>query len=93
MSPKGRILGISCPDPVASYSLNYIGQGHRIASMNLDLLNPGPLPARHPQNLDSLAPGQTRQWTIFLEEVDTLDVLKSQLAESAVERGSDCGTC
>ena len=78
MSPDGRLLGLASPDPVASWSLNYnfgygdrqvFFWGHRIYSMNLDLLNTAPLPDRHPQDLTRLAPGETRRWTIVLVAV------------------------
>lgn len=84
MTPLGRILTVACPDPVASYHLLYnnskskisFGNGHRIRTVSLDLLNPTPLPARHPQGL-SLAPGESRTWTVYLEEAVSLsDVAK-----------------
>lgn len=84
MTPLGRILTVACPEPIASYHLLYnnskhkisFGNGHRIHTVSLDLLNPAPLPERHPQNL-SLAPGESRTWTIYLEEVASLsDVSK-----------------
>ena len=51
MSPEGTILGLASPDPVASWSLvynraSYGDWGHRIYTLNLDLLNAPPLPAR-----------------------------------------------
>lgn len=82
MSPEGRILGISSPDPVASWHLAYNGGGHRIRTAFLDFLNPGPLPDRHPEGLDSLAPGESREWTVVLEEIAALDQVKPRLAET-----------
>lgn len=80
MTPKGRILTVSSPDAISSYHLHYnnskhkisFGNGHRIRTVSLDLLNPLPLPYRHPQNL-SLKPGESHTWTIYLEEVDKLE--------------------
>lgn len=78
MTPVGRLLGIASPDPVASWSLDYntvnYGEpydwgGHRIRTLNLDLLNALPLPPRHPQHLDGLAPGERRAWTIYLADI------------------------
>ena len=79
MTPMGRILTVTCPNPIASYHLHYnnsrhkisFSNGHRIRTVSLDLLNPDPLPQRHPQGL-VLAAGETRTWTIYLEEVATL---------------------
>jgi hypothetical protein len=73
MAPDGRILVIASPDPVASWSVDYNGGGHRIFTLNLDLLNAGPLPARHPQGLDTLAPGESKSWTVYLTPCDKLD--------------------
>ena len=89
MSPPGRILALASPDPVASWSLSYnysmYGSerhfGHRIYTPNLDLLNALPLPERHPQNQDGLAPGEERSWRILLFPVATLDELQPALAE------------
>jgi len=80
MTPRGRILGISSPDPVASWHLSYNPGGHRIHTLTLDLLNPPPLPARHPAGLDRLAPGEEKQWTIYLEAIPSLDQLQPRLA-------------
>jgi len=81
MSPRGRILGIASPDPVASYHFAYNDGGHRIYTISLDLLNPLPLPARHPQDLHGPAPAQSREWTIFLGELASLDDVKPALAD------------
>ena len=74
-SPSGKMLGIASPDPVASWSLDYnLGYpepepywfwGHRIEAVNIDLMNALPLPERHPQDLWSLAPGETRAWRLY----------------------------
>ena len=70
------LLGIASEQPVASwsadFSLGYLGAagqwwwGHRVESVNLDLLNALPLPERHPQNLWQLQPGETKCWDIVL---------------------------
>ncbi len=80
MTPGGRILGISSPDPVASWHLSRDEDARRIRTVFVDLLNPGPLPARHPAGLDSLAPGESREWTLVLEEIDGLPQVKPRLA-------------
>ena len=74
-SPSGKMLGIASPDPVASWSLDYnLGYpepepywfwGHRIEAVNIDLLNALPLPRHHPQDLWSLAPGESRHWRLY----------------------------
>jgi hypothetical protein len=75
-SPGGQILTISSPDAIASRTIGYIEQGHRIATSSLDMLHRLPLPARHPQNLIQLAAGETKSWTIVLQPANTLaDVL------------------
>jgi len=87
MTPEGRILGICSPDAIASYSLDYNGigygeypGGHRIYTLNLDLLNALPLPGRHPQNLNELKPGEKKQWTIFLVNINSLEDVKPKLS-------------
>jgi len=80
MTPKGRILAVASPDPVASWSLAYQKGEHRIYTVCLDLMHTLPLPARHPQNLTELKPSEAKTWTIYLFEVDELDHLKSGLA-------------
>lgn len=89
MTPLGRILTISSPDAIASYHLHYnnsmhkisFGNGHRIRTVSLDLLNPGPLPERHPQNV-GLRSGETRSWSIYLEEVPSLDDIVKVVSEN-----------
>lgn len=75
MNPNGGIITISSPDPIPAYELYYnndtkmqsFGHGHRIPSFGLDLLNPGPLPARYGANNNStLKAGEKRSWTIYL---------------------------
>ena len=80
-TPDGQLLGVVSPDAIASYSLEYnFGYGdstafffgHRIYTFNLDLLNAEPLPARHPHNLNVLAPNQEKVWTIYLKNIADL---------------------
>jgi len=82
LSPHGQILGWVCPTPVASYTIEYIkGKGKKgIATANIDFINQLPLPARHPQNLTVLKPGETKSWTVYLMAIDSLDEVKSVLA-------------
>lgn len=90
MTPMGRILTVACPDPIASYHLHYnnskhrisFGNGHRIRTVSLDLLNPAPLPERHPQGL-SLAPGESRTWTVYLEEATSLSDVSKVVSRNA----------
>lgn len=88
MSPLGKILSISSPDPIASWSHNYskswgnppyLYNGHRITSVNLDLINRLPLPKRHPQNLWQILPGEEKSFKIYLDEVDNLEGLSTAI--------------
>lgn len=95
MSPEGRIISISSPDQVASWSyayeqspakwkgqqIGFFGQ-HRIFTVNMDLLHKLPLPARHPQNLYALPPGQSHTTRFVLSSVKDLPSLKSHVAET-----------
>lgn len=79
-TPAGHTLGIVSPQPVASWSVEYnLGyqdpaphwfMGHRIESLNLDLMNALPLPDRHPQNLWMLEQGESKTWIIALVDID-----------------------
>jgi hypothetical protein len=87
MTPRGRILTIGSPDPVASYTLNYEKSswgdgGHLINTCSLDMMHALPLPARHPQHLVSLQAGETRTWTIYLQPLGSLEEVKPALAAS-----------
>lgn len=82
MSPKGKILLIASPQPIASWSHEYsygYGQppyifwGHRIESVNLDLINKTPLPQRHPQDLYQVLPNETKTFHIYIDEVNNVD--------------------
>lgn len=73
-TPAGRTLGIVSPQPIASWSVDYnLGyqdpaphwfMGHRIESLNLDLLNALPLPDHCPQDLWRLKQGESKKWVI-----------------------------
>jgi hypothetical protein len=82
LSPYGQIIGWVCPSPVASYTIDYAnGYGLKgIYTANIDFINQLPLPARHPQNLTVLKPGETKSWTVYLMEIGSLDEVKSELA-------------
>jgi hypothetical protein len=87
MTPHGRIMTLGSPDPVASYTMNYQlsswgDGGHLITTSSLDLMHALPLPARHPQNLVSLKPGEERIWTIYLQPVGSIEEIKPLLAAS-----------
>ncbi|WP_291120080.1 hypothetical protein [Empedobacter sp. UBA7248] len=82
MSPNGRIITLSSPNPIASYKLHYnnsklFGHGHLIRTVSLDLLHKGPLPERHPKNLNSIASNKEMSWTIYLEEAKNLTDVKT----------------
>ena len=83
MSPKGSILGWICPTPVASYSINFMPNRHRIYTPNIDLINQLPLPDHHPQHLTGIMPGETKSWTIYLTTIDSEDQIKADLSELA----------
>ena len=93
-TPSGHTLGLVSQQPVASWSVDYnLGyqdpapfwfMGHRIESLNLDLLNELPLPARHPQNLYELKQGESKEWIFTFVNVGNLDNL-----EHAIARVSD----
>ncbi len=82
MTPKGRVVAVASPDPVASWSIDYVGD-HRISTFNIDLLNAPPLPPRHPQNLSALAPGESRSWTIVLSPLPSPDAVGPWVAAAA----------
>lgn len=65
-APDGGILTIFTDAPVASYTLEYEKDAQGIFTASIDLLCPGPLPPRHPEGLDHLAPGEEKVWHISL---------------------------
>ena len=91
-SPQGDVLGIASADPVASWSVDYnlsyydIPEywfyGHRIESVNLDLINALPLPTHNPQDLWKLNPGESRTWSISLVPVSSLDSYESEMSKA-----------
>ena len=90
-TPGKHTLALVCPQPVASWSVDYnLGymdppphwfMGHRIESLNLDLMNALPLPERHPLNLWQLMPGESKSWTIALVDVGELDKLETVISK------------
>ena len=84
MTPHGRILGIASPDPVDSYTIEYLRQmyAHHIYTISLDLLQKPPVPGHHPA-YSPIAPGKQRTWTLNLVPVQTLAAVKPKLAASA----------
>lgn len=92
MTPKQRILAICSPDPVASYTTHYSNGGHRIYTSTLDFLHEGPLPPRHPQGLDVLPAGAEKKWKIILEDVKSLEEVKTVIARETQAPLVDCDT-
>lgn len=92
-NPAGHIVAIVSEQPVASWSVDYnLGymdpsphwfMGHRIESLNLDLLNALPLPERHPQDLYELSPGEKMEWTISFVDVESSEDLEKRVASAA----------
>jgi hypothetical protein len=87
MTPQGRIMTVSSPDPVASYSMDYElsswgDGGHLIHTCSIALMHALPLPPRHPQNLVSLKPSEERVWTLYLQPAGSLEEVKPLLAGS-----------
>ncbi len=84
MTPLGKILGISCKDPVGSYTIEYRNQmyDHYVYTASLDLLQKPPVPDHHPA-YKPLISGEERTWTIEIMAIDKLDQVKSTLAKSA----------
>lgn len=72
MNPNRDMLGIACKSPIASYKLLYNqlpgnNFGHRIYSVELDILNSAKQPSRHPQNLNCIRKGEVikREFVLF----------------------------
>ena len=84
MTPNGRILGITSPDPVGSYSLEYQREmyAHFIYTVSLDLLQKGKVPDHQAPYLP-LAPGERRSWSINLSPIDTISAIPHELAKSS----------
>lgn len=86
------LLGIASPQPVASWSTDFsMGYpdganwfwGHRVESVNLDLLNALPLPERHPQELWRIGAGESKTWDIVLFTVVKPDDLELAVCDIA----------
>ncbi len=92
-TPLEHTLALVSEQPIASWSVDYnLGymdpaphwfMGHRIESLNLDLLNALPLPDRHPQHLYELAQGESKTWIIAFVNVGELNDLEQKI--TAVE--------
>lgn len=92
-TPSGHTLGIVSPQPVASWSVDYnLGyqdpaphwfMGHRIESLNLDLLNALPLPQHCPQDLWNLKQGESKTWIVAFVNIDTPDAFEETLHKVA----------
>lgn len=92
-TPSGHTLGLVCPQPVASWSVEYnLGyqdpaphwfMGHRIESLNIDLLNALPLPSRNPQDLWCLRQGESRSWTLVLIDIEDPGQFEAELSSIA----------
>lgn len=92
-SPQGQVLGIASPDPIASWSVDYNLSyydipphwfyGHRIESVNLDLINMLPLPEHNPQDMWKLEPGEEKTWRVSLVPVTSLESFEQEMAQAA----------
>lgn len=95
MSPKRKILVLTSPDPIASWSLdyNYITPKdengdtlfwgmHRIEGVNIDLLNSLPLPQRCPQNLYQLYPDESVSYRLFLTSVNDISDIHEEVCHN-----------
>lgn len=88
-TPSGHTLGIVSPQPIASWSVDYnLGyqdpaphwfMGHRIESLNLDLMNALPLPEHCPQDLWQLRQGESKTWTIAFIDIESPDKFEETL--------------
>ncbi len=88
-TPEEHTLAVVSEQPIASWSVDYnLGymdpaphwfMGHRIESLNLDLLNELPLPDRHPEELYQLLPGESRTWLIALVNTGELENLENSI--------------
>lgn len=91
-SPQGQVLGIASPDPISSWSVDYNLSyydipphwfyGHRIESVNLDLINALPLPEHNPQDMWKLEPGEEKTWRVSLVPVNSLETFEQEMAEA-----------
>lgn len=92
-TPAGHTLGLVSPQPVASWSVDYnLGyqdpaphwfMGHRIESLNLDLMNALPLPSHCPQNLWALGQGESKTWIVALVHISAPEQFEETLHKVA----------
>lgn len=92
-TPAGHALGIVSPQPVASWSVAYnLGyqdppphwfMGHRIESLNLDLMNALPLPERNPQDLWMLKQGEAKTWIVAFINIHPLEEFEQSVHKIA----------
>lgn len=90
-TPSEHTLGIVSPQPVASWSVDYnLGyqdpaphwfMGHRIESLNLDLMNALPLPAHCPHDLWQLKQGESKTWTLAFIDIPTPERFEETLSQ------------
>lgn len=80
-SPNGEVMAITSPDAVASWHLDYIGNGHRIGSASIDLMHQLPLPSRHPQDMTQLMPHETKSWKFYLLPVKSIKEVQAAVAK------------
>lgn len=81
MTPEGKILGLASPDPIASYRLLYNGRGHRIYSVELDLINPVKLPERYPENRRCLKKGECVGVRLYMFGAESFEELRKKWSE------------
>lgn len=90
MSPLQSIVSVSCDQPISAWELDYntLGAdedtsdfGHRIYTANLLLLCRGPLPERHPQDLNCLKAGQSLTREIYLMPQQGTGAFRSTLSD------------
>ncbi len=92
-SPEEHVFALVSGQPVASWSVDYnLGyqdppphwfMGHRIESLNIDLLNQLPLPEHNPQDLYELKQGESRTWTFTFMNVGHLRNLEEIITRVA----------
>lgn len=90
-SPEGGMLVMTSDAPLASWSIDhslgyqqpkgYWFMGHRIVSVELDLMSALPLPERHPQDLWSLASGDSIIRRIRMAAIDSPSDYERTVAE------------
>ena len=88
MSPSGLLLTIDSPNPIPSWSLDYMRRDdfpyyrylHRVHTTTLDLMRAEILRERQPQIKKSLAPGVKITDTIYLAPIRSLSELNSTIA-------------